>query len=330
MKSSLRLALLTFVPLWAFPTFAADSTVTAMPAAGALTGPELFYCIQGGVDSKCTAAQVQTFVGPAGANLTLQYNNAGVLGGMSGTSWDDTNRSLTITGATLAGASAPLIFGTQTWNNAATTYEAFRLDVTDTASGGSSSVLNFRVNANVTHQFTKLGGINIRNNYGFLQDTGLLRFGASADASIGRNAANSIRLGTADANPPAAQTFGVQSATGSNISGANWTVRGSTSTGSGTAGDVLIQTGGTGAGAAVQNSFVTALTVKGATQHIIAAKSVQTTCTTVAGLGAAGTAGRNWCVTDQLTACPILGGTFTGGGTVVCKAFDDGTNWILQ
>ncbi len=63
---------------------------------------------------------------------------------------------------------------------------------------------------------------------------------------------------------------------------------------------------------------------------IAASQSVRTTCVTVAGLGAAGTAGRNWCVTDQLTACPALGGTFTGGGAVVCKAFDDGTNWTHQ
>lgn len=40
---------------------AADSTVSAMTAASALTGSELLYCVQGGADRKCTATQVQTF-----------------------------------------------------------------------------------------------------------------------------------------------------------------------------------------------------------------------------------------------------------------------------
>ncbi len=37
---------------------AADSTVSAMTAAGALTGAELLYCVQGGADRKCTVTQV--------------------------------------------------------------------------------------------------------------------------------------------------------------------------------------------------------------------------------------------------------------------------------
>ncbi len=45
---------------------------------------------------------------------------------------------------------------------------------------------------------------------------------------------------------------------------------------------------------------------------------------------AAGFAGRRAYVTDQLTTCPAFGGTFTGGGSVVCSAFDNGTNWISE
>lgn len=51
---------------------------------------------------------------------------------------------------------------------------------------------------------------------------------------------------------------------------------------------------------------------------------------TVAGLPVAGIAGRRAYVTDQLTACPAFGGTFTGGGAVVCAAFDNGTSWISE
>jgi hypothetical protein len=49
--------------LFLFPAsvMAADSTVANMTAASALGGTELFYCVQGGADRKCTGSQVATF-----------------------------------------------------------------------------------------------------------------------------------------------------------------------------------------------------------------------------------------------------------------------------
>lgn len=44
---------------------AADSTVTAMPAASTLGGTELIYCVQGGTDRKCTVDQVAVYTGTA-------------------------------------------------------------------------------------------------------------------------------------------------------------------------------------------------------------------------------------------------------------------------
>lgn len=153
---------------------------------------------------------------PGGSDLQLQYNNAGVFGGMAGTSWDNTNGALKLPAGTVA---IPTInFGT-----------------TNT-------------------------GI-------WAADPGLLSFSVSG-----------------------AEVLRMQAGTAFILSGA--------------------------------------FTVSAG--PIAASQSVRTTCVTVAGLGAAGTAGRNWCVTDQLTACPALGGTFTGGGAVTCKAFDDGTNWTHQ
>lgn len=55
--------------------------------------------------------------------------------------------------------------------------------------------------------------------------------------------------------------------------------------------------------------------------------TVQTACSTVAALPA-GVAGDRKCVNNQLTACPVLDGTFTGGGTVTCSAFHNGTAWV--
>ncbi len=44
------------------PAKAADSTVTALTAAGALAGTELFYCVQTAADRKCTPAQIQAYL----------------------------------------------------------------------------------------------------------------------------------------------------------------------------------------------------------------------------------------------------------------------------
>jgi len=81
---------------------------------------------------------------PGGSDTQLQYNNAGAFGGMSGTVWDNTNRSLAITGATVT-TSKPVLDLSQTWNDAAVTFEGMSLDVTSTASAAASAILNLKV-----------------------------------------------------------------------------------------------------------------------------------------------------------------------------------------
>lgn len=85
--------------------------------------------------------------------------------------------------------------------------------------------------------------------------------------------AGSIQLGSTDAASPVAQILRSQSviAGTADTAGQNWTVRGSLSTGSGTSGDIILQTGGTGASSTVQNTATTALTIKGATQAVVVA-----------------------------------------------------------
>lgn len=72
---------LIFLALFlASPSYAADSTVTALPAAAALGGTELYYCVQGGGDNKCTTSQIKTFTSSSPTLVTP------VLGVASGTS----------------------------------------------------------------------------------------------------------------------------------------------------------------------------------------------------------------------------------------------------
>jgi hypothetical protein len=79
-----------------------------------------------------------------------------------------------------------------------------------------------------------------------------------------------VHIGQPDAASPIAQTLGFQGVVAgtTNTGGQNASIAGSLSTGSGTSGDIILQTGGTGAGATTQNSEVTAMVIKGATQAI--------------------------------------------------------------
>lgn len=72
----------------------------------------------------------------------------------------------------------------------------------------------------------------------------------------------------------------------------------------------------------------TGAVVKIGNSQVIATK-LNTPCTTVAGLPA-GSSGDRACVNNQLTTCPALSGTFTGGGTVTCSAFYNGTAWVHE
>lgn len=96
---------------------------------------------------------------------------------------------------------------------------------------------------------------------------------ATNDAFFGRRAAASFRFGAADAAAPVAQVLTVQNvvAPTADTAGVPTTIIGSLSTGSGTSGDIILQTGGTGAGSTSQNAAATSLTIKGATQTVLVA-----------------------------------------------------------
>jgi len=71
----------------------------------------------------------------------VQYNNAGAFAGMSGTAWDDTNRSLAVSGATLT-TSAPIMNLSQTWaGTSGTVFNGIKLNITDTTSSALSAAL---------------------------------------------------------------------------------------------------------------------------------------------------------------------------------------------
>jgi hypothetical protein len=81
---------------------------------------------------------------PGGSGTELQYKNGSSFGAMSGTSWDNTNRSLTITGATVT-TSKPVFDLSQTWNAGGVTFTGLKFNVTNTASASGSLLLDLQV-----------------------------------------------------------------------------------------------------------------------------------------------------------------------------------------
>lgn len=87
---------------------------------------------------------------PGGSSLTVQYNNGGAFGGMAGTSWNNTTRSLTITGATVTSNADSALQITRTWNSGADTHRLVRLIATDTASAAASTYLQCEIGGGAT------------------------------------------------------------------------------------------------------------------------------------------------------------------------------------
>jgi hypothetical protein len=131
--------------------------------------------------------------------------------------------------------------------------------------GGSLAVDNGITRAGWTFTGQVVGSI------AFIVASNTGNFGLRGGATLLTSPATAtLQLGSVDAASPVAQTLQAQNVlTGtSNTSSVNTTIIGSLSTGSGTSGDIIFKTGGTGAGATTQNSATNALIIKGATQNI--------------------------------------------------------------
>jgi len=104
---------------------------------------------------------------PGGSSGQLQWNNVGAFGGMSGTSWDDANRTLTLTGATVT-ASQPVFDLSQTWNSGGVTFTGLRLNVARTAQAGGSALFELQFDGTPQLGLYTWGGTN---NYLAFQNT---------------------------------------------------------------------------------------------------------------------------------------------------------------
>lgn len=228
---------------------------------------------------------------PGGSAGQLQYNDGSAFAGMSGTSWNDTTRSLTLTGATVT-ASAPVFDVSQTWNNSGVVFTGLRARFTDTASDSLSRLFDLQVGGVSRFNIGKFGTVFLASGGFEVSTTGTA--GASTrrlvasnglynistneifwsnntsdvvpiDLQIGRRGPANLRLGAADAAAPVAQTLSVQSVVAgtTNTAGANLTITGSQGTGTGAGGSIIFQVAPAGSSGTAQNAFATALTIAG-------------------------------------------------------------------
>ena len=172
-------------------------------------------------------------------------------------------------------ASAPVLDASQTWNNGAVTFTGLKFNATDTASAAASLLINLQVGGASRFSVSKTGilttasAISASGNYiGVFSNVGEYLLGVSSDLRLGRRGAANLRLGSADAAAPVAQTLSVQSGTAGasattvSISGTALTIAGTITgtiaighavTGTGVTAGTLI-TAGSGSSWTVNNS----------------------------------------------------------------------------
>jgi hypothetical protein len=180
----------------------------------------------------------------------------------------------------------------QTWNTSGTP-AAFKINLTDIASNGSSNFADFQVAGSSKLRIQKDGAL-VFGGAGYVGATGatltLAGSGISAQANIAlslgndiqfttagrlswnsydlvlsRAAAASLQLGSTDAAAPVAQTLQVQSVVAgtSNTAGVDWIIGGSKGTGTGIGGKIKFQTAKAGTTGTAQNALTDAWAIDG-------------------------------------------------------------------
>lgn len=190
---------------------------------------------------------------PGGAANTVQFNSAGVFGGITGSSVSGS--VLTLNPALVIGgnATSPYLYESTAGTAAIT--------IGDKTTPANSYVIfgqDISAGAGVIGLGLTSGGV-------LCWASTTAAAGNNKDTFIGRSAAATIQFGRADVNGAAvAQITQVQSAvTGTDQNGANWTFIGSKQTGAGTPGNIIFQTSIKLASSTTQGTPETGLTITG-------------------------------------------------------------------
>lgn len=343
-----RILLLVIFIIIASPALA-DSTIEGLTAGAAVSATDLFPTVQPTSPAvSVTGAQIKTFTsnGPTFTG-TITMPDASTL---TSTGYSNVKsltfapaantQPVTISGGSTTGSgTTPLgISVTGTLNTTGVVDGAVLLaNVTNTAAGAGTLYVDIKKGGSSVFFIDNFGNTTASGNVnpgGGLFATGSISAGAATLIGFaGRGfmnspAANTIEFGINDSASPAAQTLKFQNGAGAiNISGQNATIIGSLSTGTGTDGDVIFQTGVKNGGSnATPATPTTAMTIKGETQETIFNAPIRMKGYTVSALPT-GNQGDRAFVTDQTAACTFLG-ALTGGGAIFCPVIFNGTAWV--
>lgn len=165
-----------------------------------------------------------------------------------------------------------------------------------------------------------------------VQTFGSIVMGASNSATwsgrgiITSNGAGDLQIGTTDVNgSPVAAILSAQSAiTGSNLAGANMTINGSRSTGSGASGSITIQTSGNTAASTTQNTLVPAEVIDNV-QHVTLGGGTPTCGTGCSSIAANATDQRMTITTGTAVSGITVNFAKTWVNVPVCVAIDNST-----
>jgi hypothetical protein len=229
----------------------------------------------------------------------------------------------------------PVLDIKQTWNTSGNA-TGLKLNVTNTASGASSLMMDLQVGGVSQFSvypggfFTCRAGADVATasgNFALKNDAVLFTLGATYDTILSRRGAANFRFGGADNASPVAQKLSVQSivAGQTNASAAAYpfTITGAQGTGSGAGGSIIFQTAAAnaGGGATVQNTLTDTLTLDSVgSVRVVRALTVAT----LPGTPLAGMIAR---VSDA--NAPVIGTTVAGGGAAYALVNYNGANWTV-
>lgn len=93
---------------------------------------------------------------PGGSDTYVQFNDGGAFGGDSGFTFNKTNKTLDVGGATIT-TSDPVLDLSQTWNSAGVTFTGLKLNATSTASAAASLLMNIQESGSTKFAVGKTG-----------------------------------------------------------------------------------------------------------------------------------------------------------------------------
>jgi hypothetical protein len=268
----------------------------------------------------------------AGTNVTL--TNAWALGteGINIVGQANSN-AIKETGYSLTGSNAQSLLDLSGTLNTTGSPDVFALRVTNTASGGSTKLLNLYGGVSGTNSnfsVDMFGGLSLNgsvqtaSNVLFTTNAGIIQL-RNSNTILSSPASATLQFGAADAASPVAQITKVQNVVAgtSNTAGANWTFNGSQGTGTGAGGDIIFQTAKAGTTGTSQNALAAAFTVKntGVIQNNVVFSAAGTPLPTCNGAAE----GSRGAVSDALT--PTFLTAYTSGGTTHASVYCDGTSW---